>query len=127
MVVSVLLLVVPTALAIVAMLVVRHFAPPGGFLSGMESADGIFSAAGAGLAVLLAFVIFTVFDSYANARTAAGQEAVAAQQMYSTAGFFPDTADQLRGLSGVGSGGVLQPLGRPRRVAGQGASRWSTA
>jgi hypothetical protein len=63
----------------------------------MESADGIFSAAGAGLAVVLAFVIFTVFNSYENGRDAAGAEAVAAQQMYSTAGFFPDKTDELRG------------------------------
>jgi hypothetical protein len=96
---SVLLILVPTALAVAAMLVVRRVAPPGGFLSGMESADGIFSAAGAGLAVILAFVIFTVFESYAHGRDAAGQEAVAAQQMYSTAGFFPDRAEQLRGAA----------------------------
>jgi uncharacterized membrane protein (DUF485 family) len=96
-VISLLLIVVPTMLGVLAMLVVRRCAPRGGFLSGMESADGIFSAAGAALAVLLAFVIFTVFESYENARTAAGQEAVAAQQMYSTAGFFPDSADELRG------------------------------
>lgn len=96
-VLSVLFIVVPTALAVVAMLVVRRFSPPGGLLSSMESADGIFSAAGAALAVLLAFVIFTVFESYSNARNAAGEEAVAAQQMYSTAGFFPDKTDELRG------------------------------
>jgi hypothetical protein len=63
----------------------------------MESADGIFSAAGAGLAVLLAFAILTVFNSYEHARTASGAEAAAAQQMYSTAGFFPDRTDELRG------------------------------
>ncbi len=97
MLLSLFFIVGGTALAIVAMLVVRRFAPPKGFLSGMESADGIFSAAGAGLAVLLAFVIFTVFESYENGREAAGQEAVAAQQMYQTAGFFPDKSDELRG------------------------------
>jgi hypothetical protein len=86
-----------TALAVVAMLLVRRIAPPKGFLSGMESADGIFSAAGAGLTVLLAFVIFTVFESYENGREASGQEAVAAQQMYQTAGFFPDKSQELRG------------------------------
>jgi hypothetical protein len=97
-VVSILLIVIPTGVAIAAMLVVRHFAPPGGFLHGMESADGIFSAAGAGLAVLLAFVIFTVFSSWENAREGAGTEAVAAQQLYATAGFFQEPqADQLRG------------------------------
>lgn len=95
--ISVLMIVVPTTLGVVAMLIVRHRSPEGGYLSSMESADGIFSAAGAGLAVLLAFVIFAVFDSYANARSAAGEEAVATQQMYATAGFFPASADQLRG------------------------------
>ena len=97
MVWSVLLIAIPTLLAVAAMLLVRRFAPSGGLLSGMESADGIFSAAGAGLAVVLAFVIFTVFESYANGRDASGQEAVAVQQMYSTAGFFPDQQDRLRG------------------------------
>jgi hypothetical protein len=94
---SVLFIVVPTAVAIGAMLLVRQRAPTGGQLSDMESADGIFSAAAGGLAVLLAFVIFAVFDSYSNARSAAGEEAVATQQMYSTAGFFPASAEQLRG------------------------------
>lgn len=97
MVVSLLLIVAGTACAVLAMLVVRRVAPPGGYLRGMESADGIFSAAGAGLAVVLAFVIFTVFSSYENGREAAGQEAVAAQQMYQTAGFFPDKTGELRG------------------------------
>lgn len=97
MLVSLLLIVGGTAGAVLAMFVVRRFAPPGGYLRGMESADGIFSAAGAGLAVVLAFVIFTVFSSYENARNAAGQEAVAVQQMYQTAGFFPDQTDALRG------------------------------
>jgi hypothetical protein len=96
-VLSLFFIVAGTALAVGAMLVVRRLAPPKGFLSGMESADGIFSAAGAGLAVLLAFVIFTVFESYENGREAAGQEAVAAQQMYQTAGFFPDKTQELRG------------------------------
>jgi hypothetical protein len=97
MLVSLLIIVGGTTLSVVTMLVVRRLAPPGGLLSGMESADGIFSAAGAGLAVILAFVIFTVFSSYENGREASGQEAVAAQQMYQTAGFFPDKTDALRG------------------------------
>lgn len=97
MVLSLFFILGGTALAVGAMLVVRRVAPPKGFLSGMESADGIFSAAGAGLAVLLAFVIFTVFESYENGREAAGKEAVAAQQMYQTAGFFPDKTEELRG------------------------------
>lgn len=94
---SILFIALPTAVSVAVMLVVRRLAPEGGFLGSMESADGIFSAAGAGLAVLLAFVIFAVFDSYANARSAAGQEAVASQQMYATAAFFPDKMAELRG------------------------------
>jgi hypothetical protein len=97
MVLSLLIIVVCTLLSMGAMLVVRRRSPEGGYLSGMESADGIFSAAGAGLAVILAFVIFTVFSSYENGRNASGEEAVASQQMYQTAGFFPDKADALRG------------------------------
>lgn len=97
MVVSLLFIVGGAGLSVLAMLVVRRLAPPGGYLSGMESADGIFSAAGAGLAVVLAFVIFTVFSSYENGREASGQEAVAVQQMVQTAGFFPDQAEHLRG------------------------------
>jgi uncharacterized membrane protein len=94
---SVLFIVVPMLVGVAAMMVVRRVAPPGGLLGKMESADGIFSAAGAGLAVLLAFVIFAVFESYSTARSSAGEEAVASQQMFSTAGFFPDRADELRG------------------------------
>ena len=95
--IAILLIVCPTLLAVAAMLLTRHFAPEGGLLGSMESADGIFAAAGAGLAVLLAFVIFTVFESYSNGRNATGEEAVAVQQMYSTAAFFPAQADDLRG------------------------------
>jgi hypothetical protein len=99
MALSVLMLVGSTLAAVALMLLYRRFlAPPGGVLSGMESADGIFSAAAAGLTVLLAFVIFTVFDSYQHARSGAGEEAVATQQLYSTAGFFsPPARDALRG------------------------------
>jgi hypothetical protein len=97
MLVSLLIIVGGTTLSVLAMLLVRRLAPPRGLLGDMESADGIFSAAGAGIAVILAFVIFTVFSSYENGREAAGQEAVAAQQMYQTAGFFPDKTEALRG------------------------------
>lgn len=96
MAISLLLIVVPTALAVTAMLLVRRTAKPGGRLAGMESADGIFSAAGAGLAVLLAFVIVTVFESYANARNSAGEEASATQQLAATAPFFPAKSAELR-------------------------------
>ena len=99
MLLSLLFLVAATAAAVGGMLLYRRFlAPPGGVLRGMESADGIFSAAAAGLTVLLAFVIFTVFDSYQHARTGAGTEAIATQQLYATAGYFDQPyRDALRG------------------------------
>lgn len=97
MTISVLMIVCPTLVAVAVTLAVRRWVAPPGGLSSMESADGIFSAAGAGLAVVLAFVIFTVFESYDKGRDAAGEEAVAVQQMYSTSAFFPDEADRLNG------------------------------
>ena len=74
MVLALAMIVVPSLLAVGAMLLLRRIAPSGGLLGSMESADGIFSAAGAGLAVLLAFVICAVFDSYSSARQATGAE-----------------------------------------------------
>jgi len=99
MALALLLILVATTVAVVAMLLVRKFlAPKGSYLHDMEPADGIFGAAGAGLAVLLAFVIFTVFESYQSARTGTGTEAVATQQLYATAGFFdPPGSNRLKG------------------------------
>ena len=80
MVVSLLIIVAGTALAVLAMLLIRRLAPPRGLLGDIESADGVYAVpAGAGIAVILAFVIFTVFSSYENGREASGQEAVAAR------------------------------------------------
>lgn len=53
---------------------------------------------GTGYAVLLGFVIFSVFGSYDAARQNVAQEAVAMRQMASTAGYFaPSDAQALRG------------------------------
>lgn len=52
-------------------------------------AGDIFGVIGTGFTVILAFVIFTAFDSYSRARDAAGVESVATRQMESLTEFFP--------------------------------------
>jgi len=96
---SALLVVVPTALfAILVVVLHRRFAPRGGWLRDMPAAAGIFSTAGTGLAVLLAFLIVATFNSYQAARDAAGVEAVASLQLYAMAGYFDEpTSTALKG------------------------------
>jgi hypothetical protein len=96
---SVVFIVVPTALAVAVLLLLRaRLAPPGGWLADMPAAAGIYSTVGTGLAVLLAFLIIGTFDSYEIARQSAGKEAVAVQQQYAMADYLSQPyADQLRG------------------------------
>jgi hypothetical protein len=92
-------IVVPTAIFVAVLLLVRaKLAPPGGWVGDMPAAGAIYSTAATGLAVLLAFLIIGTFESYQTARTATGTEAAEVQQMYSTALYFDQPyADQLRG------------------------------
>jgi hypothetical protein len=94
-----LLVLVPTALIVGAAFVVhRRWAPEGGWLKGMEDAGEIFSAVATGLAVLVAFLIVATFDSYHGARESAGEEAVAVQQQYAMSSYFDEEySTQLRG------------------------------
>lgn len=98
MLASLLIMVVPTALMVAGMLLVRRrLAPAGGFLNAVPAAGDIFGAAGTGLAVVLGFVIFLSFGSYQTARDDSGTEAVAVQQMYDVSGFFQQPVrDELR-------------------------------
>ena len=98
MVLSILFMLVCSALAVGLLYVVRRFfAPPGGFYHDTEGAAGIFGVVGTGYAVLLGFVIFSVFGSYNAAREYVAQEAVAMRQLDSTAGYFQsDDARNLR-------------------------------
>ncbi len=73
------------------MLLVRRWAPVGGFFADSDRAAGVFAVAGTSFAVLLAFVIFLSFESYDRAREAASVEAVAASQMFRTAALFAPT------------------------------------
>ncbi len=82
--------------AVGAMLLVRRFAPRGGFFSDSDRAAGVFGVVGTGFAVLLAFVIFIAFESYNNAKDGATREAIAARQLFRTAMLFsPGDRDEL--------------------------------
>jgi hypothetical protein len=97
--VSALLVVVPTTLFVLLLVVVhRRWAPRGGWLRDVPAAGTIFSTAGTGLAVLLAFVILAAFNSYDKARDATGVEAVATQGLYAMAGYFDQPVqDEMKG------------------------------
>jgi hypothetical protein len=87
------------AVSIAAMLAVRRYlAPSGSFFTDSDRAAGIFAVIGTAFAVLLAFVIFLAFESYSNARAAAGKEAIAVAQLFNTASLFP--AAERRALQG---------------------------
>ena len=82
--------------AVGAMLLVRRFAPRGGFFSDSDRAAGVFGVVGTGFAVLLAFVIFIAFESYNNAKDGAAREAIAARELFRTAMLFsPGDRDDL--------------------------------
>ncbi len=99
MALSVLFILVCTALAVGLFYAIRRFlAPPGGFYHDAEVASGIFGVVGTGYAVVIGFVIFSVFGSYDAARQNVAQEAIAMRQLSSTAGFFDASDSQaLRG------------------------------
>ncbi len=89
MALSVVFILVCTALAIGMFIVIRrYFAPPGGYYHDAEVASGIFGVVGTGYAVVIGFVIFSVFGSYDAARINVAQEAVSMRQLASTAAYF---------------------------------------
>jgi hypothetical protein len=90
--ISLTLIILGTAAALAALILVRRFgSPPGSHYRNMPGAPEIFGVVGTGFAVLLAFVIFGTFESYHAAREAAGTESVAVRQLFSTAQFFPSS------------------------------------
>ena len=90
MLVSLTFIILGTAAAVATLYLVRRFlAPSGSYFRSLPAAPDIFGVVGTSFAVLLAFVIFSTFDSYHNARESAGTESVAVRQLFSTAEFFP--------------------------------------
>jgi hypothetical protein len=76
------------AASIAVKLVVRRFAPDGGFFTDSDRSAGVFGVIGNSFAVLLAFVIFLAFETFDNARQKSGQEAVAVAELFQTAQLF---------------------------------------
>jgi hypothetical protein len=87
-----LIVVVVTALAIAAMLLVRRRAPAGSYFEDGDRAAGVFGVLATGFAVLLGFVVFLAFESYDTSRTGAETEAEIVTQQFETAQFFPPAA-----------------------------------
>ena len=68
-------MVVVTAVAVAAMLLVRRNAPDGSYFHDGDRAAGVFGVLATGFAVLLGFVVFLAFASYDAARAGAEDEA----------------------------------------------------
>jgi hypothetical protein len=95
-VVGTVIVVVATALAITAMLLVRRRAPEGGYFADGDRAAGVFGVLATGFAVLLGFVVFLAFTSYDASRAGAETEALTVAQQVETAQTFPrELADKL--------------------------------
>jgi len=92
LVVALLVVVLVTAIAVTAMLLVRRRAPDGGYFNDGDRAAGVFGVLATGFAVVLGFVVFLSFTSYDSARTGAETEALVVTQQLETAQFFPEAA-----------------------------------
>ena len=87
-----------TALAIVAMLLVRRRAPEGSRFNDGDRAAGVFGVVATGFALLLGLVVFLAYTSYDAARSGAESEAGIVAQQVETAQLFPtDVVDVLLG------------------------------
>jgi hypothetical protein len=92
------ILLVITAIAITAMLLVRRRAPEGSYFKDGDRASGVFGVLATGFSVLLGFIIFLGFSSYDESRSGAEVEATIVAQQLQTAQFLPaDTAEELSG------------------------------
>jgi hypothetical protein len=83
-----LVVVVVTALAIAAMLLVRRRAPEGSRFTDGDRASGVFGVLATGFSVLLGFIVFLAFESYDQSRAGAEEEALVIAQQVETAQFF---------------------------------------
>ena len=80
-------IVVTTALAVTAMLLVRRSAPEGSRFKDGDRASGVFGVLATGFSVLLGFVVFLAFESYDQSRAGAEEEALVLSQQVETAQF----------------------------------------
>jgi hypothetical protein len=93
-----LIVLVVTATAVTAMLLVRRRAPDGSYFADGDRASGVFGVLATGFSVLLGFIVFLAFTSYDDSRAGAEDESVTVAQQIETAQFFPaDARAQLTG------------------------------
>jgi len=78
-----------TAVAIGAMLLVRHRAPDGSYFEDGDRAAGVFGIIATGFAVLLGFVVFLAFESVDTSRSGAKAEAQLVTEQFETAQLMP--------------------------------------
>jgi hypothetical protein len=88
-IVALLIIVVATAVAIAAMLLVRRRAPEGSVFADGDRAAGGFGVLATGFSVLLGLIVFLAFTSYDDSRSGAEAEALAVGQQFETAQFLP--------------------------------------
>jgi hypothetical protein len=81
--------VTTTAVAIVAMLLVRRGAPEGSYFNDGDRAAGVFGVLATGFSVLLGLIVFLAFSSYDQARSGAETEALLVSQQLETAQILP--------------------------------------
>lgn len=79
-----------SAVTILAMLALRRYRAPEGYLRDSVPATGVFSVLGVAFAVLLAFVLFLAFEGYNRAHAGASREAVAVTQLFRATKLLPE-------------------------------------
>jgi hypothetical protein len=86
---SLVIVVVVSALAITAMLLVRRGAPEGSYFQDGDRASGVFGVLAGGFAIFAGFVIFLSFTTYDQSRNGAEAEATLVNEQFQTAQFMP--------------------------------------
>jgi hypothetical protein len=98
LVLAALIILACAAVAVGALLLVRRWAPDGGYFNDSDRAAGVFGVLATGFAVLLGFIVFLAFASYDKSRSGSETEALVMLQQVETAQFFPeDVRAELRG------------------------------
>jgi len=94
-VMSTLIVLAASVLSVVALLLVRRWAPSGGHFGDTGRAVGVFTLLATSFAVLFAFVVFFAFGSYDRSSASAELEAQVAMQQFETAQLLPPANGRL--------------------------------
>src|SRR5213595_390938 len=84
-----LIVVTVAAIAIAAMLLVRHRAPEGSYFADGDRAAGVFGVLATGFALLSGFVVFLAFETYDTSRSGAQAEARIVAHQFETVQLLP--------------------------------------